>query len=252
MHYVCIKEIEMFKLIKATNYDDMSRKAANIIASQITLKEDSVLGLATGSTPIGTYKLLIEKFNNGDIDFSNIKTVNLDEYVGLDGDNDQSYRYFMNHNLFDHVNINKANTNVPNGKEADAEKECERYHQVIESMGGVDLQLLGIGNNGHIGFNEPDEVFSFKTHKVELTESTIRANSRLFENIEDVPKFAYTMGVGEIMAAKSVLILASGKAKAPIIKELLTGEVKPSVPASILKFHPNCILIADEEALSEL
>lgn len=242
----------MFKLIQAKNYDDMSRKAANIIASQITLKQDSVLGLATGSTPIGTYKLLVEKYNNGDIDFSKIKTVNLDEYVGLPKDSDQSYRYFMNNNLFNHVNINIENTNVPNGLELDENKECTRYHEVIESMGGIDLQLLGIGNNGHIGFNEPDDFFSAKTHKVKLTESTILANSRLFDKMDDVPKYAYTMGVGEIMNAKSVLILASGKAKAPIIKELLTGEVKPSVPASILKFHPNCILIADQEALSEL
>ncbi len=242
----------MFKLIKAKDYDDMSKKAANIIASQVILKNDSVLGLATGSTPIGTYKLLVEKYENGDLDFSSIKTVNLDEYVGLGKESDQSYRYFMNDNLFNHVNIKIENTNVPDGLQEDSDKECERYHKVIESMGGVDLQLLGIGNNGHIGFNEPDEIFSFKTHKVELTESTIKANSRLFKDINEVPKYAYTMGVGEIMSAKSVLILASGKAKAPIIKELLTGDVKPSVPASILKFHPNCILIADEEALSEL
>ena len=242
----------MFKLIKAKDYDDMSKKAANIIASQIVLKSDSVLGLATGSTPIGTYKLLVEKYENGDLDFSNIKTVNLDEYVGLDKKSDQSYRYFMNNNLFNHVNIKIKNTNVPNGMEEDAEKECGRYHKVIESMGGVDLQLLGIGNNGHIGFNEPDDVFSACTHKVKLTQSAIKANSRLFKNMKEVPKYAYTMGVGEIMSAKSVLILASGKAKAPIIKELLTGEVKPEVPASILKFHPNCILIADAEALSEL
>ncbi len=242
----------MFKLIKAKDYDDMSKKAANIIASQVILKNDSVLGLATGSTPIGTYKLLVEKYENGDLDFSSIKTVNLDEYVGLGKESDQSYRYFMNDNLFNHVNIKIENTNVPDGLQEDSDKECERYHKVIESMGGVDLQLLGIGNNGHIGFNEPDEIFSFKTHKVELTESTIKANSRLFKDINEVPRYAYTMGVGEIMSAKSVLILASGKAKAPIIKELLTGDVKPSVPASILKFHPNCILIADEEALSEL
>lgn len=242
----------MIKLIKADNYDDMSKKAANIIAAQMILKNDSVLGLATGSTPIGTYKNLVEKYNNRDIDFSNIKTVNLDEYVGLKGDHNQSYRYFMNTNLFDHVNIDKANTNVPDGSNPDGDKECLRYHNVIKSMGGVDLQLLGIGNNGHIGFNEPCDVFPEKVHKVELTESTIKANSRLFDSIDEVPHFAYTMGVGEIMEAKKVLILASGKAKAPIIKELLTGEVTPNVPASILKFHNDCILIADTEALSEL
>lgn len=242
----------MFKLFKVESYDDMSRKAANIIASQIILKEDSVLGLATGSTPIGTYKLLVKKYEEKDLDFSNIKTVNLDEYVGLDVNSCQSYRYFMNNHLFNKVNINLDNTNVPNGLEKDAYKECSRYHDVITNLGGIDLQLLGIGNNGHIGFNEPDTFFSSITHKVKLTESTIKANSRLFENIEEVPKYAYTMGIGEIMSAKRILILASGKAKAPIIKELLTGEVKPEVPASILKFHPNCILIADKEALSDL
>ncbi len=240
----------MFKLIKAKDYDDMSKKAANIIASTLVLKNNAVLGLATGSTPIGTYKNLVKMYEDGDIDFSSVKTVNLDEYVGLDGSHDQSYRYFMNANLFDHVNIDKANTNVPNGNNSDAEKECVRYHDVIESMGGVDLQLLGIGNNGHIGFNEPCDKFILNTHKVTLTQSTIEANSRLFNSIDEVPKYAYTMGIGEIMSAKTVLILASGKAKAPIIKELLEGEVNPNVPASILKVHPNCILIADEEALS--
>ena len=240
----------MFKLIKAKDYDDMSKKAANIIASTLVLKNNAVLGLATGSTPIGTYKNLVKMYEDGDIDFSSVKTVNLDEYVGLDGSHDQSYRYFMNTNLFDHVNIDKANTNVPNGNNSDAEKECVRYHGVIESMGGVDLQLLGIGNNGHIGFNEPCDKFILNTHKVTLTQSTIEANSRLFNSIDEVPKYAYTMGIGEIMSAKTVLILASGKAKAPIIKELLEGEVNPNVPASILKVHPNCILIADEEALS--
>ncbi len=240
----------MFKLIKAKDYDDMSKKAANIIASTLVLKNNAVLGLATGSTPIGTYKNLVKMYEDGDIDFSSVKTVNLDEYVGLDGSHDQSYRYFMNTNLFDHVNIDKANTNVPNGNNSDAEKECVRYHDVIESMGGVDLQLLGIGNNGHIGFNEPCDKFILNTHKVTLTQSTIEANSRLFNSIDEVPKYAYTMGIGEIMSAKTVLILASGKAKAPIIKELLEGEVNPNVPASILKVHPNCILIADEEALS--
>lgn len=240
----------MIKLIKAKDYADMSKKAANIIASVMTLKEDAVLGLATGSTPIGTYDNLVEKYNNGEIDFSKVKTVNLDEYVGLDGNHNQSYRYFMNEHLFSRVNIDLKNTNVPNGKDEDAKKECARYHAVIKSMHGVDLQLLGIGNNGHIGFNEPCDKFILNTHKVTLTESTIKANSRLFDSIDEVPHFAYTMGIGEIMEAKSVLILASGKAKAPIIKELLEGEVNPMVPASILKVHPNCILIADEEALS--
>ena len=240
----------MFKIVKARDYDDMSRKAANIISAQIILKEDSVLGLATGTTPIGTYKTLTHWCDKGDLDFSKVRTVNLDEYVGLDGNHDQSYRYFMNTNLFNNVNIDIKNTNVPDGSNPDANAECQRYHDVIESMGGIDLQLLGIGNNGHIGFNEPCDDFPVMVHKVELTESTIQANSRLFDSIDDVPKYAYTMGIGEIMSAKHVLIIASGKAKAPIIKELIEGPVTPHVPASILKFHPNCTLIADAEALS--
>lgn len=240
----------MIKLIKAKDYADMSKKAANIIASVLTLKDDAVLGLATGSTPIGTYDNLVEKYNNKELDFSKVKTVNLDEYVGLDGTHNQSYRYFMNEHLFSRVNIDVNNTNVPNGKNEDENVECARYHEVIKSMHGVDLQLLGIGNNGHIGFNEPCDKFILNTHKVTLTESTIKANSRLFDSIDEVPHYAYTMGIGEIMEAKTVLILASGKAKAPIIKELLEGEVDPKVPASILKVHPNCVLIADEDALS--
>ena len=246
------KECTMIKLVKARDYKDMSRKAANIISAQVILKPDSVLGLATGSTPIGTYQTLQHWCEKGDLDFFHVKTVNLDEYVGLDGKHDQSYRYFMNQNLFNHVNIVPANTHVPDGSNLDAEAECERYHEVIESMGGIDLQLLGIGNNGHIGFNEPCEEFPVNTHKVELTRSTIEANSRLFDSIDDVPRYAYTMGIGEIMGAKTILILASGKAKAPIIKELLEGPVTPHVPASILKMHSNVILIADEDARSLL
>ena len=242
----------MLKLVPARDYKDMSRKAANIISAQVILKPDSVLGLATGSTPIGTYETLVHWCEKGDLDFFNVRTVNLDEYVGLEETHDQSYRYFMNQNLFDKVNIRKENTNVPDGSNPDAEAECARYHSVIESMGGIDLQLLGIGNNGHIGFNEPCDEFPMCTHKVELTQSTIEANSRLFDSIDDVPKYAYTMGIGEIMSAKAVLILASGKAKAPIIKELIEGPVTPQVPASILKMHSNVILIADEEARSLL
>ena len=240
------------KLVKARDYKDMSRKAANIISAQVILKPDSVLGLATGSTPIGTYETLVHWCEKGDLDFFNVRTVNLDEYVGLDGTHDQSYRYFMNEHLFNKVNINIENTNVPNGANPDADAETKRYHEVIESMGGIDLQLLGIGNNGHIGFNEPCDEFPTNTHKVELTQSTIEANSRLFDSIDEVPRYAYTMGIGEIMTAKMVLILASGKAKAPIIKELVEGPVTPQVPASILKMHNNVILIADEDARSLL
>lgn len=240
----------MLKIVKARDYQDMSRKAANIISAQIILKNNCVLGLATGSTPIGTYDTLTHWYQKGDLDFSLVQTVNLDEYAGLDGNHDQSYRYFMNKNLFDRVNIDKKNTHLPNGNALDAQAECQRYHAVIESMDGIDLQLLGIGNNGHIGFNEPSDVFETNVHKVELTESTIQANSRLFDSVDEVPLYAYTMGIGEIMSANRILILASGKAKAPIIKELIEGKVTPRVPASILKLHQDVTLIADEEALS--
>ena len=234
------------------NEKELSGLIAEEFITQVNKKPNSVLGLATGSTPIGTYETLVHWCEKGDLDFFDVKTVNLDEYVGLEGTHDQSYRYFMNEHLFNKVNIQIKNTNVPCGANLDAEAECVRYHEVIESMGGIDLQLLGIGNNGHIGFNEPCDEFPVTTHKVELTRSTIEANSRLFESADDVPRYAYTMGIGEIMTAKTVLILASGKAKAQAIKELLEGPVTPQMPASILKMHNNAILIADEDALSDL
>ncbi len=240
----------MIQIIRTKDYEEMSRKAANIIAAQITLKKNSVLGLATGSTPVGLYRCLVEGYNKGDLDFSQVRSVNLDEYQGLSREHDQSYFYFMNDNLFKHVNIDTAETYLPDGTNMDAEGECSRYHEVIASMGGVDLQLLGIGNNGHIGFNEPDDYFPENTHCVRLTDSTIQANARFFASEAEVPRYAYTMGIGEIMAARRILILASGKAKAPIIKEMLTGPVRPQVPASILRFHKKVTLVADEEALS--
>ena len=240
----------MLKVIRTRDYDDMSRKAANVISAQVILKPDSVLGLATGSTPLGIYRTLIGWYQKGDLDFAKVRSVNLDEYRGLPREHDQSYYYFMNENFFKHINIDREQTHLPNGMNMDAEGECARYHQVIESMGGVDLQLLGIGNNGHIGFNEPAEDFAERVHCVELTESTIKANARFFASEADVPRYAYTMGIGEIMSAKRVLIVASGKAKAPILRELIHGPVTPHVPASILKFHPDATLIADEDALS--
>ena len=238
------------RIYKTKNYDEMSRKAANIISAQIILKPESVLGLATGSSPIGTYKQLIEWYNKGDLDFSQIRSINLDEYKGLPADNDQSYAYFMRHNLFDHVNIKSVNTFIPNGMEADVEKECSRYNAIIRSMGGIDLQLLGIGNNGHIGFNEPSDSFAKETHCVDLTESTINANSRLFDSVDEVPRQAYTMGIGTIMAAKQVLIVVSGEDKAQIVRDAFFGPVTPEVPASILQFHPNAVAIVDEAAFS--
>lgn len=227
------------KIIEAKDYKELSRKVANIISAQVILKPNCVLGLATGSTPIGTYKQLIEWYEKGDIDFSNVTSVNLDEYYGLETTNEQSYRYFMNHNLFSHINIDMKNTNVPNGLAADAEAECKRYDQLIEDLGGVDLQILGIGHNGHIGFNEPDTEFEKGTHVVELDETTIKANARFFESIDGVPKKAITMGIRSIMYAKKVILVANGPDKKEIINKAIYGPITPEVPASVLQLHPD-------------
>ncbi len=240
------------KIIKTANYDEMSQKAANIIAAQMILKPNSVLGLATGSSPIGTYKELVKKNEAGDIDFSHITTVNLDEYRGLPRDNDQSYYYFMNDNLFNHVNIDKARTHVPNGMVEDAMEECGNYEALIKELGGVDLQLLGLGHNGHIGFNEPSDEFDKVTHCVDLQESTIEANKRFFASIDDVPRQAYTMGVGTIMAAKKILVVVSGADKADIVKKAFTGPVTPNVPASILQMHPDVTVVCDAKAYAKI
>lgn len=240
------------KIIKTANYEEMSRKAANIIAAQMILKPNSVLGLATGSSPIGTYKELVKKNEAGDIDFSDITTVNLDEYRGLPRDNDQSYYYFMNDNLFNHVNIDKARTHVPNGMVEDANEECGNYEALIKELGGVDLQLLGLGHNGHIGFNEPSDEFDKVTHCVDLQESTIEANKRFFASIDDVPRQAYTMGVGTIMAAKKILVVVSGADKAEIVKKAFTGPVTPNVPASILQMHPDVTVVCDAQAYAKI
>ncbi len=237
------------RIVRAKDYEDMSRKAGNIMAAQVVAKPDCVLGLATGSTPIGAYKRLIEGYEAGDLDFSQVKTYNLDEYRGLPGTHDQSYRYFMNVNLFDHVNIDKANTHVPDGLAEDYEAACAEYDAAV-AAGGQDLQLLGIGNNGHIGFNEPGDAFVKGTHCVDLTESTIQANSRLFDSIDDVPRQAYTMGIGTIMAAKMVLVMANGEVKAQAVHDMIYGPITPSCQASILQLHPNVVVVADEAALS--
>lgn len=238
------------RIYKAKDYNEMSRKAANIISAQIIMKPDAVLGLATGSSPIGTYKQLIDWYNKGDLDFSEIRSVNLDEYKGLDVSNPQSYAYFMRHNLFDSVNIKLENTNIPNGLETDIEKECTRYNNIIKSLGGIDLQLLGIGNNGHIGFNEPGEAFEKETHCVKLTENTIQANARFFSSIGEVPTHAYSTGIKNIMQARSILLIASGEAKAEAMYQSLFGPITPTVPASILQLHNNVSIVADEAALS--
>ena len=236
-------------LIHAKDYDQLSRIAAGLIAAQVNRKPNSLLGFATGSTPLGTYKQLISMCNAGDVDFSRISTVNLDEYVGLSATHPQSYAYFMRENLFDHINIVLANTNIPDGLNPNPESECRRYDYVIRGFGGVDLQLLGIGHDGHIGFNEPADHFSAGTNCVTLTDVTREANKRFFDSIDDVPHQALTMGIHDIMMAKSVLLIVSGSDKAEILKAAVTGPVTPQLPASILQFHPCCTVIADEAAL---
>lgn len=238
------------KIYQAKNYQEMSRKAANIISAQIIMKPDAVLGLATGSTPIGTYQQLIDWYKKGDLDFSEIRSVNLDEYKGLSADNDQSYAYFMRTNLFDSVNIKKENTHIPNGLVEDPDLECARYNAIIRDLGGIDLQLLGLGGNGHIGFNEPGASYEKETHCVKLTENTIQANSRFFEKMEDVPCYAYTMGIKNIMQARRILLIASGENKAEALYRSLFGPITPAVPASILQLHNNVTIVADEAALS--
>ncbi|GAA6375594.1 glucosamine-6-phosphate deaminase [Firmicutes bacterium i23-0019-B6] len=240
------------KIIRTKDYEEMSRKAANLISAQILLKPDCVLGLATGSTPIGIYDQLVEWYKKGDLDFSTVKTVNLDEYKGLTRDNEQSYYYFMHHHLFDRVNIDEENTHVPNGKVENGDEECLRYEALIKSMGGVDLQLLGLGRNGHIGFNEPAADFPKITHCVDLTESTIEANKRFFASADEVPRQAYTMGIGTIMKADKILVVANGENKADAVAAMVQGKINPEVPASILQLHNNVILVADEAALSKL
>ena len=234
------------KYIVVNTYDELSNKAADLIAAQILVKPNCVLGLATGSSPVGTYKRLIEDNKAGKIDFSTVTSVNLDEYVGLDGSNDQSYRYFMNDNLFNHVNIDKAKTFVPNGCAADLAAEGEAYDAMIKELGGIDLQLLGIGLDGHIGFNEPDAYFTGPTHEVKLDESTIEANARFFASKDEVPTTAITMGMLSIMQAKKVLLVANGAAKKAIVEKAFFGPIDPQVPASIMQLHPDVTVIYSE------
>lgn len=240
------------RIISTQGYNEMSREAAKLICAQVIQRAESVLGLATGSTPLGTYQQLIRWNHEGEVDFSHVTTINLDEYVGIASDNSQSYRYFMNENLFRHININPNRTNVPNGMNADASDECARYESVIWESGGIDLQLLGLGQNGHIGFNEPGAAFEPDTHCVELSESTIKANRRFFDSEEQVPRFAYTMGIRAIMQARHIVIIASGEQKACAVEQMVRGAVTASHPASILQLHNNVTLIGDEAALSQL
>ena len=238
------------KIYRAKTYEDMSRKAANIISAQIIMKPDAVLGLATGSSPIGAYKQLIDWYNKGDLDFSEIRSVNLDEYKGLGPDDEQSYAYFMKENLFKHVNIKPENTYIPNGLEEDTEYECRRYNGIIAGLGGIDLQLLGIGGNGHIGFNEPGEAYDKETHCVALTENTIKANARFFDSMDQVPKFAYSTGIKNIMQARAILLIASGESKAEAVYNMICGPITPACPASILQLHNNVSVVADQAAMA--
>ncbi|MEG0292348.1 MAG: glucosamine-6-phosphate deaminase [Anaerovoracaceae bacterium] len=240
------------KIVVTKNYKEMSRKAATYIGAQMIQKSDSVLGLATGSTPIGTYEQLVAWFKNGELDFSKITTFNLDEYRNLPRTNDQSYYYFMHDNLFNHVNIDEDNVHVLNGMEADAQKECADFEEMIDNHGGIDLQLLGLGHNGHIGFNEPCDEFIKKTHCVDLTETTIDANKRFFDSIDDVPKQAYTMGIETIMKAKKIVVVVSGEDKAETVRDSFFGPITPKVPASILQLHGDVTIVCDEAAYSKV
>ena len=240
----------MIKITASKTAKEAGILAAEVIAKEIKCNPKAVLGLATGSSPLGMYSELIEKCKRGEISFKEVRTVNLDEYVGLSPEHDQSYRYFMNTNLFDGIDIDKKNTNVPSGMAEDKKAECERYDKVVESMGGIDIQVLGIGNNGHIGFNEPADSFSYGTQLIDLTESTIDANSRFFASRDLVPTQALSMGVGQIMQAKKIVLIALGKGKAEILEKSLFGDVTPRVPASILRFAKDVEVFADEEALS--
>ena len=234
------------------DYDAMSRRAASIIAAQVVSKPDCVLGLATGSTPVGTYTQLVESHKQGDLSFAEVHSVNLDEYVGLAPTHDQSYRYFMQDNLFNHVDIEGLNTNVPSGLAADPAEECRQYERKVAELGYADLQLLGLGRNGHIGFNEPCDHFPVATHLVDLTESTIEANARFFASADDVPRQALTMGIGTIMKARKILVVASGADKADAVCKAFAGPVTPEVPSSILQLHPDVTIVGDEAALSGL
>lgn len=238
------------KIFSAPDYTAMSRKAANLISAQVILEPDSVLGLATGSTPLGVYSQLIDWYVKGDVDFTKVRSVNLDEYCGLAPEHEQSYHYYMKENFFKHINIQMINTHVPDGLATDVAAEGHRYDKLIESLGGIDLQLLGIGNTGHIGFNEPSESFIKETHRVTLKQKTIDANARFFASKDEVPRYAVTMGISAIMGAKKVLLVANGAGKAEILYQSLFGPITPEVPASILQVHPNVTVVGDEAAMA--
>ncbi|XJZ26446.1 glucosamine-6-phosphate deaminase [Bacillota bacterium Lsc_1132] len=240
------------KIIEVKDYQQMSQKAAELIIEKVRINPMLHLGLATGGTPIGTYAKLIEDHQKNGTSYRNTITFNLDEYIGLSGNHPNSYRYYMDHQLFHFIDIIKSNTHIPNGDAIDIEKECLRYEQLIGDEGGIDLQILGIGSNGHIGFNEPGTSFASTTHIVQLASSTIKANARFFYRLEEVPTKAITMGISTIMKSKEILLLVSGNTKKAALKRLLEGEITESFPASVLKNHPCVTIIADEAAIADL
>ena len=237
------------RVIECRDYEEMSRAAAGLVAEVMRAKRNAVLGLATGSTPVGMYRELARMNREGELDFSDVTTVNLDEYYPIAPDNEQSYRYFMNRNLFDHVNVDLSRTFVPDGAAADAEEACRRYEQTLAAVGRADIQVLGIGQNGHIGFNEPANELSVDTHVTDLTESTVKANARFFASEDEVPKKALTMGMGTILRAKKILIMANGAAKRDAVATMLAGGLTTACPATLLNLHPDVTLVCDGSAL---
>src|SRR5690625_3981656 len=240
------------KIIKVADYDEMSRKACEMVVDKVKEMGNPVLGLATGSTPEGLYQRIIEKYKQGEVSFANVTTFNLDEYVGLAGDDPNSYRYFMNEKLFKHVDISTDKTYVPNGIAKDLKAECENYEQCIQDVGGIDLQVLGLGTNGHIAFNEPGTSFDSRTSVVDLTQETLEANRRFFNSIDDVPTQALSMGIGSIIEAKEIILLVSGEAKSEALAQVINGKVTEDLPGSILQKHDHVTIIADAAALSQI
>ena len=234
------------------NADEIGKAAGTMISAQILEKKNTVLGLATGSTPVPTYQYMAKLYEEGIVDYSQVVTYNLDEYCGLAPDHEQSFYYFMVQNLFSHINISRSNTHIPNGLAADIAADCKAYDDAIEKNGGIDLQLLGIGENGHIGFNEPCDAYIYATHQTALTQSTIDANKRFFNSSDEVPRHAVTMGIGSIMKARNIVLIATGKAKAEVVRQMINEDPAPSCPASILQFHPAVTVLLDEGAASLL
>lgn len=242
------------ELIIVKDSAELARVASGIIADQVRKKPDSVLGLATGSTPEDTYKLLVETYKKGEVDFSGVRTFNLDEYLGLSRDHNQSYYWFMQDRLFKHINVKPENINLPDGMAKNPTQACAEYEEKIKAVGGIDLQLLGVGGNGHIAFNEPGSSLSSRTSVTTLTEQTIKDNARLFfgGNETEVPRFAITMGVGSILDAKQLLLLATGERKADVVKAFVEGPVSATITASALQLHPNAVVVVDEAAAAKL